>query len=138
MYKNFKLTEEEKNQILEMHQSHGYKKPLIEQEQEQEQEIGGGNFVISDEVTTTSEPDMYVIKVVDKSDEKLYTVLLKRLYSGKKRVKDIFDDGGHIDDIEKIREIEKYVLSALENVDLPVRFSFNIMNGKIRKIKPIF
>jgi hypothetical protein len=31
MYKNFKLTEEEKSQILEMHQSRGYRKPIKEQ-----------------------------------------------------------------------------------------------------------
>ena len=28
MYKNFKITEEERQQILESHMSHGYKKPL--------------------------------------------------------------------------------------------------------------
>ncbi len=31
MYKNFKITEEEKQKIMEMHQSHGYKKPMNEQ-----------------------------------------------------------------------------------------------------------
>jgi hypothetical protein len=31
MYKNFKLTDEERKQILEMHESHGYKKPVNEQ-----------------------------------------------------------------------------------------------------------
>jgi len=30
MYKNFKLTDKEKEQILESHKSHGYKKPLNE------------------------------------------------------------------------------------------------------------
>jgi hypothetical protein len=30
MYKNFKITEEERQQILESHMSHGYKKPLNE------------------------------------------------------------------------------------------------------------
>ena len=30
MYKNFKLSEEEKKQIMEMHKNHGYKKPLNE------------------------------------------------------------------------------------------------------------
>jgi hypothetical protein len=30
MYKNFNLTEEERKQIMEMHQSHGYKKPAEE------------------------------------------------------------------------------------------------------------
>ena len=30
MYKNFKVTEEEKEQIMEMHKSHGYKKPMNE------------------------------------------------------------------------------------------------------------
>ncbi len=32
MYKNFNLTESEREQILKQHQSHGYKKPLNEQE----------------------------------------------------------------------------------------------------------
>lgn len=31
MYKNFSLTDEERQQILEQHKSHGYKKPLSEQ-----------------------------------------------------------------------------------------------------------
>jgi hypothetical protein len=31
MYKNFNITEEERKQIMEMHQTHGYKKPLNEQ-----------------------------------------------------------------------------------------------------------
>ncbi len=31
MYKNFNITEEERQQIMEMHQSHGYKKPVNEQ-----------------------------------------------------------------------------------------------------------
>jgi len=30
MYKNFNLTDEERKQIMEMHQSHGYKKPAEE------------------------------------------------------------------------------------------------------------
>jgi hypothetical protein len=32
MYKNFNITEEEKQQIMEMHKSHGYKQPLNEQD----------------------------------------------------------------------------------------------------------
>ncbi len=31
MYKNFNLTEKERQQIMEMHQSRGYKKPMNEQ-----------------------------------------------------------------------------------------------------------
>jgi hypothetical protein len=38
MYKNFNLTDEERKQIMEMHQTHGYKKPLIEEEEEEEEE----------------------------------------------------------------------------------------------------
>ena len=30
MYKNFNLTDEERQQIMESHKSHGYKKPLNE------------------------------------------------------------------------------------------------------------
>ena len=36
MYKNFNLTESEKEQILNMHMSHGYKKPLNEDAMRQE------------------------------------------------------------------------------------------------------
>jgi hypothetical protein len=32
MYKNFRLTEQEKKQILEQHKSHGYKSKVNEQE----------------------------------------------------------------------------------------------------------
>ena len=35
MYKNFKLTEKEKREILEQHKSHGYKKPLNEENLEE-------------------------------------------------------------------------------------------------------
>lgn len=35
MYKNFNLTEEERKQIMEMHESQGYKKPLVEQEEDE-------------------------------------------------------------------------------------------------------
>jgi hypothetical protein len=34
MYRNFNLTDEERKQIMEMHQTHGYKKPLVEQEED--------------------------------------------------------------------------------------------------------
>ena len=30
MYKNFNITDEERQQIMEQHKSHGYKKPLNE------------------------------------------------------------------------------------------------------------
>jgi len=33
MYKNFNLTDQERREIMEQHQSHGYKKPLNEQKQ---------------------------------------------------------------------------------------------------------
>ena len=33
MYKNFNLTDKERQQIMEMHESHGYKKPINEQHQ---------------------------------------------------------------------------------------------------------
>lgn len=41
MYKNFKLTDKERLQILEMHQSHGYKKPISEQEEMGDYNNGG-------------------------------------------------------------------------------------------------
>lgn len=38
MYKNFNLTEEEKKQIMKMHKSHGYKKPINEEEEYEDEE----------------------------------------------------------------------------------------------------
>ena len=38
MYKNFKLSDEERKQIMEMHQSHGYKQPINENE-----DVSGGD-----------------------------------------------------------------------------------------------
>lgn len=34
MYKNFSLTDQERKEIMEQHQSHGYKKPLSEQQEQ--------------------------------------------------------------------------------------------------------
>jgi hypothetical protein len=43
MYKNFNLTEEERQQILESHKSHGYKKPLNEKIYDKEYDVVRGN-----------------------------------------------------------------------------------------------
>lgn len=44
MYKNFNLTEEERQQIMEQHKSHGYKKPLSEQSQLAAMKMRDPNF----------------------------------------------------------------------------------------------
>lgn len=49
MYKNFKITEEEKQQILESHKKHGYKKPLNEQYEDES---------MGDDTNDGSEQDM--------------------------------------------------------------------------------
>ena len=41
MYKNFNLTESEKEEILNKHKAHGYKKPLNEEEDDDELGTGG-------------------------------------------------------------------------------------------------
>ena len=41
MYKNFNLTESEKEEILNKHKAHGYKKPLNEEEDNDEMGTGG-------------------------------------------------------------------------------------------------
>lgn len=43
MYKNFKLTDEERKQIMEMHGSHGYKKPINEKIYDSEYDVVRGN-----------------------------------------------------------------------------------------------
>jgi hypothetical protein len=47
MYKNFKITEKEKKQILEMHLSHGYKKPLNEQQFDDQQQSDNERYEFS-------------------------------------------------------------------------------------------
>lgn len=43
MYKNFNLTEEERKQIMEMHESRGYKKPINEKIYDSEYDVVRGN-----------------------------------------------------------------------------------------------
>ena len=43
MYKNFSLTEEERKEIMESHESHGYKKPLNEKIYDKEYDVVRGN-----------------------------------------------------------------------------------------------
>lgn len=56
MYRNFKITEEEKQQILESHKKHGYKKPLNEDEymgddtnDGSEQDMGSSDGLVVDD-----------------------------------------------------------------------------------------
>lgn len=48
MYKNFNLTEEEKKQIMKMHKSHGYKKPINEEEEYEDEESESNEMKIGD------------------------------------------------------------------------------------------
>jgi len=43
MYKNFNLTDEERNEIMESHKSHGYKKPINEKIYDKEYDVVRGN-----------------------------------------------------------------------------------------------
>ena len=63
MYKNFKLTEGERSEILKMHGSYGYRKPLKEQEEM------GGSMESGDENTQLKD-----IKIQDFLDEDEYQV----------------------------------------------------------------
>jgi hypothetical protein len=54
MYKNFKLTESEKEQILKQHSNHGYKKPVNEQnELDNDEPRSNGGLVVDDNIFIT-------------------------------------------------------------------------------------
>lgn len=66
MYKNFNLTESEKEQILSQHKTHGYKKPsksLIK-----EQEMGG--YVLENHVMAI--PNYFIVRVTKPGEEDEY------------------------------------------------------------------
>lgn len=73
MYRNFKLTEEERQQILESHKKHGYGKPLKEQEEtndgyDMEETIFFSTQQFSLQVYTP-EGDEVMVKVTKGDDE---------------------------------------------------------------------
>lgn len=57
MYKNFKITDEERKEIMEQHKSHGYKKPLKE------------SSIKEDDSNNKSEVDFLIMKFFDKKIE---------------------------------------------------------------------
>lgn len=112
MYKNFKLTEEEKSQILEMHQSHGYKKPLNEQREKplknkmEINEMFGFNYLVK----------MKIDLSVDISDEEKQRISQKIARGWNGHVAIEFNDGewygkdGKIDDIDSYEEYVNNVI----------------------------
>jgi hypothetical protein len=72
MKKNFNLTEEEKIQILEMHKSHGYRKPIMEQykyegeDHEYDEKVGEGNHLESVFFTEIEELFNVIFKIEKK------------------------------------------------------------------------
>jgi hypothetical protein len=71
MYKNFNLTDQERQQIMEMHASHGYKKPINEQHQP-------SNFKEGQVVKAKRDIDnnVYTIKIIKAEQNYLYGTVM--------------------------------------------------------------
>lgn len=71
MYKNFNLTDQERQQIMEMHTSHGYKKPINEQHQP-------SNFKQGQVVKAKRDIDnnVYTIKIIKAEQNYLYGTVM--------------------------------------------------------------
>jgi uncharacterized Zn finger protein len=121
MYKNFNLTESEKEQILNQHKEHGYKKPYI------------GNIVSEQSTMDMNEySEGFMNKIVNKfkqeltSDVELYVNRFKEIsknlenrdittysFEQLKQTVDSYVDGYEKDSIKKLnydinKEVEKY------------------------------
>jgi hypothetical protein len=143
MYKNFKLTESEKKQILKQHGKYGYKKPLKESfndegdpmmSQKQYNEEGfsdGGKFRISNAGVTVNNIKIGVELSEDyEGDDIVFT--LKSDRDGNLTIVD-FDNPsyGEIDD-EEVREYMESIISSGKLI-VPDFISFDPETGKANR-----
>lgn len=70
MYKNFNLTDQERQQIMEMHASHGYKKPMNESSKT--------NAFVNEQESNPFRVGQTVKAIRDK-DNKVYTIQIAKI-----------------------------------------------------------
>ncbi len=125
MYKNFNLTESEKEQILNMHKEHGYKKPLNEDIEMESKDMSLDEAI--DKLKMFSEQLEEVSQQFhDTFKDTPYWDYVEQMYSGVRSVSDMemnytrTDETG--ENVSRVIEILKSDFgedSSVENDDMP-------------------
>lgn len=128
MYKNFNLTDEERKQIMEMHQTHGYKKPLINEEEEEEEEEEEDETGLSTENFVSLHVEKYGLPI-NYNGELAADVILKT--DGDGNIVDVMVDDMYIDEIDE-ETVINFVKEKIEEGhfdDIPTSVSYNLSRG---------
>lgn len=129
MYKNFKITEEEKKKIMEMHKNHGYKKPLNEQSVDNDEETEDNEMSVDSLVFFEISKFKIYVSTEDGGDE----TILALTTDGDSNVIDIEMDTNMSEiysDEQIIEFVRKKVDEGLFN-NVPHHISFDMNKGEI-------
>ena len=127
MYKNFNLTESEKEEILNKHKAHGYKKPLNEEEEDNDELGTGGMMCRPNGGYFAMGPNGGYFSIdfafdSDYGNEMIATCNIN-LPSGKIEVN---DDNSYVDLDQELLEIAKQEFIKLCRMDAEGKFGWNI------------
>ena len=125
MYKNFNLTESEKEEILNKHKAHGYKKPLKEEEDD---ELGTGGIMcrpISGYFAMNGSGGYFSVDFAFDSDAGNEMIASCAINTPGGEI-EVTDDNSYVDLDPELLEIAKQEFIKLCRLDADGRFGYNI------------
>lgn len=125
MYKNFNLTESEKEEILNKHKAHGYKKPLKEEEDD---ELGTGGIMcrpISGYFAMNGSGGYFSVDFAFDSDAGNEMVASCNISTPEGDI-EVNDDNSYVDLDPELLEIAKQEFIKLCRLDADGKFGWNI------------
>lgn len=125
MYKNFNLTESEKEEILNKHKAHGYKKPLKEEEDD---ELGTGGIMcrpIGGYFSMNSSGGYFSVDFAFDSDGGNEMVASCNISTPEGNI-EVTDDNSYVDLDPELLEIAKQEFIKLCRLDADGKFGWNI------------
>jgi hypothetical protein len=125
MYKNFNLTESEKEEILNKHKAHGYKKPLNEEEDD---ELGTGGMMcrpISGYFAMNGSGGYFSVDFAFDSDAGNEMVASCNINTPGGEI-EVTDDNSYVDLDPELLEIAKQEFIKLCRLDADGKFGYNI------------
>jgi hypothetical protein len=125
MYKNFNLTESEKEEILNKHKAHGYKKPLKEEEDD---ELGTGGIMcrpISGYFSMSGNGGYFSVDFAFDSDAGNEMIASCHINTPEGNI-EVTDDNSYVDLDPELLEIAKQEFIKLCRLDADGKFGWNI------------
>lgn len=131
MYKNFTLTESEKEQILKQHKSHGYKKPLNEDIEDSVEPTGDSGLRIDKYVFAPI--NVYMVDVIINEDED--PVVVEVTTHGDELGKETYAISSYLEDGDDPEKYISVVRQAVENGLLTGMPEGILINGETKEIE---